>query len=298
MRFDETSDSIEYKQKHIKKMKKARKKRRIKFFRNLIVLILFVVAVIALAMSPLFSIDRIEVYGSKHYTDDELIDASGLIKGSNWFRTEDNFLKDNDLKDILLFRSTVAQKNILKRCPYVKSVVVRLKTPRRVGITVTEREPAALVPYKGTNLVIDSEGWVLDAHNNAEDYSLPEIKGLNIISYEMGQALITENPDWLETYNKVMNIIKRTENNSDDDGNIVTANVNKLSKDIKYVDFSKEGNIYINLDSRITVNLGDINDLSDYKVIFLREIYFEHLANSDRGYLDFTSEDRPSFIPE
>lgn len=279
-------------------MKNARKKRRIKFFRNLFVLILFVVAAIALAMSPLFSISGIEVYGSKHYTDDELIDASGLIIGSNWFRTKVNNIKDNNLKDFFIIRSTVAQENILKRCPFVKSAVVKLKTPRIVGITVTEREPAALVPYKGTNLVIDSEGWVLDAHNNAEDYSLPEIKGLNISKYEMGQALIAENASWLESYNKVMNIIKRTENNSDDNGEEETENENRLSKDIKYVDFSKEGNIYINLDSRITVNLGDINDLNDYKVVFLREIYFQHLAESDRGYLDFSSGDRPSFIPE
>lgn len=293
MRIDETSDNIEFKQKHDKKMKKAKRKKRIKFFKNLFILILFIVAAIALALSPLFSIDRIEVNGNKHYTDDEIINVSGLIRGSNWFRS-----KEAKLKDILLLRSTAAQENILKKCSYIKSATVRLKTPRSVGITVTEREPEALVPYMGTYLVIDSEGWVLDAYSNVEGYSLTEIKGLNIKYYEKGQALVTENTGWLESYNKVMDVIKRTEINSDNNTDVEAKKENRISKCIKYMDFSKEGNVYINLDSRVTVSLGDVNDLNEYKIVFLKEIYFEHLTETDRGYLDFTTGDRPSFIPE
>ena len=48
---------------------------------------LFIMAVlVSLALSPLFYINRIEVYGNKHYSS-EVINASGLIMGTNWFKS-------------------------------------------------------------------------------------------------------------------------------------------------------------------------------------------------------------------
>ena len=35
--------------------------------------------------------------------------------------------------------------------------------PGKVKITITEREPVAVVPYINTSLIIDNEGFVVDA---------------------------------------------------------------------------------------------------------------------------------------
>jgi len=62
-----------------------------------------------------------------------------------------------NLKGILTFRSIDAENLLLNRCPYLKSAIVKIDFTGVVRIEVTERDPVALVPYMGANLVIDNE---------------------------------------------------------------------------------------------------------------------------------------------
>jgi cell division protein FtsQ len=55
--------------------------------------------------------------------------------------------------------------------------------------------------------------------------------------------------------------------------------------------------ICIQLDSRILVNLGDLQDL-DYRMAFLKEILLEKLNKNDKGTLNFTTGESPEFIPD
>jgi len=64
-----------------------------------------------------------------------------------------------------------------------------------VRIEVTERDPVALVPYMGANLVIDNECFVLALSSNAEDEKLPVIKGVDCEGYTLDRLYrrITQN---------------------------------------------------------------------------------------------------------
>jgi len=63
----------------------------------------------------IISVNRIEVYGNKHYNSNEVIEASGLVIGNNWFKSN-----SVNLKGILTFRSIDAENLLLNRCPYLK----------------------------------------------------------------------------------------------------------------------------------------------------------------------------------
>ena len=66
---------------------------------------------VGIALSPLFYINSIEVYGNKHYNNIEVINASRIVLGANWFR---ELAYNADIKGMLTFRSTNSRKYIRK----------------------------------------------------------------------------------------------------------------------------------------------------------------------------------------
>jgi len=286
LKIQEITTGAEYQPQ--KKHKRKKKKRILSFFKFVFFFLLIAAILVCLGLSPLFSVKRIEVYGNKHYNSSEVIDASGLIIGNNWFKSN-----SVNLKGIVTFRSIDAEKLLLQRCPYLKSAVVRINFMGVVGIEVTERDPVALVPYMGSNLVIDSESFVLTLSSNAADEKFPVIKGLECDSYTLGQALSVHDPKYLEAFGKVMEVIATADANAGERGKEFS-----IKDAISYIDISDLDNINLYLDSRIAVNLGNYKEISEYRINFLREIFYFQLKEEDKGLLDFTSGEYPSFIPD
>jgi len=239
-------------------------------------------AFILLALSPLFNIRSIQVNGNRHYKAEEIIDISGVITGANGFKTI-----GSSVPDLFRLRYGKAEEALVKNCPYIKNATVRYVIPSNIVINIVEREPFMVVPYLGTNLVTDEEGVVLDTAENADKSGLPCVKGLTFGQFNLGQALKTDDPEVLRTSIRVISAIR------DSDGE----NGFNFLRLVKYIDASNTNGIFLFVDSRLTVNLGDMQDLN-YKISFLKQIYAKNLKKSDRGYLDFTNRKSPSFVPE
>ncbi|TYQ13139.1 UNVERIFIED_CONTAM: cell division protein FtsQ [Acetivibrio alkalicellulosi] len=266
------------------KIKKKRRRKIIKIIKFFIGMILSIMALVGIALSPLFYVNSIEVYGNKHYNNSEVVNMSKIRLGENWFR-ELGF----ELKGILTFRSVEAENNILKGCPYVKDVDVKMSFPRRVKINITEREPFVLLPYISTSLVVDYDGYVLDTVNESIKSTLPVIRGLNISRYALGQRLELEDFKGFNTFVEIYDIIDMVQND---------INKKRLDQYIVYIDVSDVENIIMYVDSRITVNLGSYRDLSEYNIVFLKEMFFNRIGSEEKGYIDFTTGNNPTFIPE
>lgn len=269
------------------KRKIRKRKRVLKFIRFVLLTVLSLVTLVLLALSPLFNISGIYVSGNNHYNNNELIEVTNLVMGNNWFRT--NGL---DFKSILLFRSIQSEKSIEEKCHYVKKATVRLNIPNGVKITVTERQPYVISPYSDTNLLIDVEGYILDSRKEVSDYNLPVIQGLSFDNSELGQALNAEDKKKFDMYKKVVEEINALDNDK------VYDSSKAIFKFVNYIDVADWDNIRIMLDGRVRVNLGNYKKIGSYRLSFLREVFFNKLAETDKGYLDFTTGDTPSFIPD
>lgn len=283
---DNIDSQKEAKRRYKRRMEK-RRKRALKFFRSLLLTVLIVGTLVLLALSPLFNISRIDVYGNNSYTADEVIGVTDFVVGNNWFRT--NGL---DFKSIFLFRSIKAEKNIMKKCHYVQNASVRLSFPNGVRIVLTERVPVAIVPYSETYLLMDDKGYILDSKVDVSKYKLPQILGLSLDNCELGQAVNAEDKKKVELYNMVLEEIKKVDNDK------VYDSSKAILKHVNYVDVSDWDNICILLDSRLRVNLGNYRKIGNYRLSFLREVFFNKLAETDKGYLDFTTGENPNFIPD
>jgi len=272
----------------IKYKRRIRKRKRIlKFMRFLVLTILTVGTLVLLALSPLFNISSFYVSGNNNHSNNELIEVTDLVVGNNWFRTN-----GIDIKSILLFRSVRAEKNIKENCHYVKKANVSFSMPNKVKISVVEREPYVVSPYLDTNLLIDIEGYILDSKKDISDNNLPAIYGLGFDNCKLGQVLNAQDKKKFNMYKKVVEEIKILDNDK------VYESGKAIFKLVNYIDVSDWDNVEIMLDSRIRVNLGNYKKIASYRLSFLREIFFNKLEKEDKGYLDFTSGDTPSFIPD
>ncbi|NMB32983.1 MAG: FtsQ-type POTRA domain-containing protein [Clostridium sp.] len=266
---------------------KTRRSKVLVLARFAIIAVIAIILLVCLALSPLFCIKSIEVGGNKRYNDNEIIEAANLQMGDNWFKSADIKMKNMDI-----FRSVGAEELLLKRCPYLETAAVRLRLPTRVKITVTERKPAVLIPYFGTNLVIDSNNYVIDTIGDAEGSSIPIARGITCNGYTLGQALETEKPEGITALDTVLKTISSSDLNAGDRDKEFD-----ILDSMTYIDVSDLENIHICLDSRIIINLGDYKKINEYRIDFLREIYYLQLKRDDKGFLDFTSGEYPSFIP-
>lgn len=269
---------------------KRKKKKNKKIIKRLFGIVFVAVLAVGAALSPLFYINSIEVYGNKHYNSIEVINASSMVFGANWFR---ELVFNDDIKGLLTFRSTKSENNILDRCSYVKEAVVRMVYPGKVKITITEREPAAVVPYINTNLIVDNEGFVVDAGYAEHIETLPVIEGLGIKGYSLGKMISAINIKGMDAFNKIFDVIDFTQKKSESKNY-----ADNLEEYISKVDVSDLDNVLIFLDGRVKVNLGAYNQLDEYKIMILHEIFFNNIHENEKGYLDLTTGKNPTFIPE
>jgi cell division protein FtsQ len=265
------------------KTEKGKKRRRkaVRLVRNLIVTALFTATLIYAALSPFFNIKEISVNASKHYDKAILEEASGISTGQNGFR-----LLFGGAGRFYLLHIGSAEKQILEKCPYVKSANVRYILPSKVIIGVEERTPAVILRTKTASILADKEGYLLETGADPKKLKLPVIKVPEPKTLNLGKKIDAPGENLISAY-ELFDTIREMDGVNED----------KLITDVDYVDVSDMNNVRFSLQNRITVNLGKLEDLH-YKINTTRTIFLKSLKKTDRGVLDFSIDADPVFTPE
>ena len=261
--------------------RKKRRRKVLKLVRNLLVTALFAVTVIYAAHSPFFNIKEITANASKHYDGNILSEASGISLGQNGFR-----LLSGGAGRFYLLHIGSAEKQILGKCPYVKSANVRYILPSKVIISVEERTPAVILRTKTESMLADKEGYLLESGADPKKLKLPVIKVPEPKTLNLGKKIDIPGENLISAY-ELFNTIKEMDSKNED----------KLMPKVDYVDVSDMNNVRFSLQGRITVNLGKLEDLN-YKINTAVTIYTRNLKKTDRGVLDFSIDADPVFTPE
>jgi cell division protein FtsQ len=241
-------------------------------------LILFVI----LVLSPLFNIKNIEVYGLTRYLNEDVIRATNILEGNNWYKT----LGPKPM-DILTFSSSEARNKILSMFPYIQDVSVKFVFLGNVKIRVTERVPEILVSNQGQYIVLDNAGRCLEVIYQLTQEKLPVLANLKIKNAIPGNIIEFEDPYVMESVRRLFYLVNISDSNA----------TPRLYPYITEMDFSNLGYAIIVLDGRVKVNIGDINKLSNYKINFLKEVFFKKIQKEEKGSLDFSRDDNPVFNP-
>lgn len=219
-----------------------------------LLIILFVIVILCAMFSPLFNIKTIEVNGNKIVTKNEIISLSKI-------QIEENSFKLNKSKI----------KKQIKENAYIQDVKITRKLPSTISIEIAEREPAYLLEYAGSYVVIDKQGYMLEI--KTEKISLPIIQGevTETSNFKVGNRLCTEDLERLAIISKIVELAK----------------VNDIYTIITGIDISNKENIKLIFETEEKVAyLGDSTNMNT-KILMIKSILEKEQGNAGEIFLNF-----------
>lgn len=232
-----------------KTMKKKISKKIIGFFS---IIILFAIIIVLALTAPIFNITNITVSGNSQLSSNMIISLSGLRKGENIFK----------------FNNNVQQK--IKENTYIESVNIKRKLPGTVIISVEERTIKYQINLINSYVYIDKNGYILE--NSAEKKDVPVIVGLSINENEMMNEKRLKTED-LEKLNDIIKIIDSAK----------AINVDNLITEINTED---KNNYVLYLESKgKKINIGDTSNLTN-KMLYVQKILENEEGKSGTAFID------------
>ena len=228
--------------------------------------LLIVVVVILLLFAGfgmLFDINEILVDGSYEHTAAEIIEASGIKKGSNLF----------------FINTSTAENNITETFPYISFASVTRELPGTVRIAVSEGIARAAVEFEGVLYLMD-ENCRITGKVEADDTYIKVI-GLVVTEVKVGSVVTVEEKD--ETR---LAFTQAVLNRLGDDG---------FSDKVTWLDVTNIGRITFDYLGRFTVNVGSAEQL-EYKMSRIDGIVLQ-LEDTDTGIIDVSAEGKAYFEP-
>lgn len=245
--------------------RRRRRRRNIVFYTALFLLVIGVA--VLLCFTVLFKLETVSVSGSSRYSAEEIVKASGLIKGENLFR--------QDLEK--------ASTRVEEALPYIGEAQVSRKLPAEIVITVSEAEIAGVVDFQGQSILLDAGGKVLEAAGGAPE-GCPVFRGLKIKDAVPGKPLQYADEEQKKTVDALMEAIRES----------------GLEHITEY-DVTDIYNLSLVYSNRIRLELGVSTDLV-YKLRFFNEGLLQagKLTESDTGTLDLSqaSETNKAYFQE
>lgn len=149
--------------------------RRKKMFRKkcLLLMILLLTVLFTLCFKlPIFNIKNIDVTNNKNISKKEILKLSDVYCGNNIFYVDFNKIKDNILSN-----------------PYINKVEIKMKLPNTLIINVTERKIDYYLTANNNNIIIDSDGIVVENKKSIGNMKLTKLSGISAKKFDLGKQL-------------------------------------------------------------------------------------------------------------
>lgn len=225
-----------------------------KIIKITLLFILFIIVILCAMFSPLFNIKTIEINGNKIVTKNEIISLSKIQIEENSFKLSKSKIKKQ-----------------IKENAYIQNVKITRKLPSTILIEVEEREPAYLLEYAGSYVVIDKQGYMLEI--KTEKIELPIIQGevTETSNFVVGNRLCTEDLERLAIISKIIELAK----------------VNDIYTIITGIDISNKENIKLIFETEEKVAyLGDSSNMNT-KILMIKSILEKEEGKPGEIFLNF-----------
>ena len=239
-------------------------KRRSPWFGPMVLVLLFLVVI--LIMSLAFRVSRIEVVNASEYTDEEIINASGIERGANLFFV-DRFK---------------AASMIFSDLTYMDTVSITRQLPNKIIIQAEGSAPAAYMVLDGEYWMLDRSGKMLGTNDSLTAEKYPEIRSLTPMTALAGEDMLVEGTD-AERLSVLQTILP-------------AIRAEGIAELVAWIDLKDPANPSLRYDDRLTVYLGAEGDML-YRIALLKNVVSQ-LAAEDAGTLYYTSGNAWTFSPD
>lgn len=219
---------------------------------------------VIVAMSIFFRVSVIDVEGNEDYTDQEIIDATGIDTGDNLF-----------------FMNRIgAVSRMMARLPYIQEATISRVLPNKIVITVQESNAVATVSDGTSYWMIDRDCKTMTAITESEAQGLIRVSGVTAILPSVGDPMVVEAGDEAKV-DYLCEILLEIE-------------VRGLQNRIEALDISDVTNPTFVLDDRFDVKLGAKDDTILKFGKLLSAV--GKLQPGDMGTLDLSQDEKVHFL--
>lgn len=218
---------------------------------------LLVCVAIIFGMGVFFRVQTIEVQGAESYTDQEIIESSGISIGDNLF----------------FLNGSAASSRIYSRLPLVENASVKQELPNKVIISVRESSAMAYVDWEGQNWMMTGNCKLLGSVGPDELAGLIHVLNITAESPSAGDPMTVPEEDSLKlTY--LQDLLTAMEELN-------------MGPDVSEIDMANAANPTFRYLDRFTVRMGNNNN-TDYKLRMLMSAVMQLEADMT-GTMDLSS---------
>ena len=134
---------------------------------------LVICSAIAAALILFFKTQNFVVSGNRRYTEQEIIDSTGVEIGDNMF----------------LLNKFAISRQITAQLPYIETVSIRRSLPDTLVITVEECEAVAAILQDNAGWLVSSGGKILEEVTSAQAAQYPQITGVELLMPSVGEMI-------------------------------------------------------------------------------------------------------------
>lgn len=245
------------------RLRQKRKKRRKSIFITTVTLLLLgVFCYVAMFFTPWFNVSEVAAVGSDKTSKEDIIAASGVVIGSNIFKTNFKAIKQN-----------------IESVPYVKHATVSMELPSKIVISIQDSHLVGYINVGDVYVGIDEDGKVLEVLNEKTE-GYPIITGVEIREMSLGKKIVVDDSDKFDIILLYMSEFERED----------------IWHNITSLDVANIVNIQFMYENRLKVFCGDGNNVSR-KLLRIKKIIQDELKPNSKGELDARIEGKYYYRP-
>lgn len=226
---------------------------------------LVICGAIAVALAFFFKVETIVVTGNARYSEQQIVEASGLHIGDNMF-----LLNKYDTSD-----------RITSALPYVATVRISRQLPGTLVVDLSECTAPAAILHDGKAWLLSGEGKVVDSVTVSQSAQYTVITGLDIIDPAVGKV-ITVAPEDEDLRTELIELLRRLSEKN-------------MLADTDSISLEDPSLITMQFMERFEVRIPHGADFN-YKLDYLTAV-IQRLEANETGTIDMTQEEKVSFIP-
>lgn len=243
-------------EKELKEKKKHKRGSNVMYY--ILLSILAVIIFSILSVTVLFNTERIIVEGDSDYTDEQIIEASGL-------RGDENLVR---------LSTTGIPEKMLDKLVTLDSVSVDKVFPSTIKITVTRSVPMVSFSYGGRNYVISHIGRVMSIDTG-------DVDCMHVIGYKPAESVIVGSFIKAESEEQDRLVVQ-----------ISTAVEKAELKGITSLDITDNLDLIMTYDGRVEIHLGSVLQIDEKMRMINELLYNGYIADTEHITLDVSDTSR------
>lgn len=250
----------------VQAVRRAQKRRRTHGFFKFLGLLTVLTIGLAVGQQTLFRLETVYVVGNEEKTPQEIVMASGLVRGRNMITIE-----EEDVAETLSQDHTIIFKGMQK------------EYPNTIYLYIEERKTVAAMQWLGILYTLDREGVVMkESTSSSPPAGMPVVTGFRVSNINVGQQLLVRSENQMEAYREIMEELE----------------LQMYQSQVAEINLADPSNIYLITVEGVTVRLGDASYMQAKIGAVRTDMAYLRQLGKTSGILDVSIPEDAKYMPE